>query len=90
MPVRRCHQLLSKFLVNGHLPHFPRISRLLLLSTIDKGDHEMIPGTVHRSPGIYFTVVEKPGRLQIGDRLMKAVQMVITSNGELIDRYAVC
>ena len=24
----------------------------------DKGDNEMIPGTVHRSPGIYLTAEE--------------------------------
>jgi hypothetical protein len=29
----------------------------------DKGDNEMIPGAVHRSPGIYLTAEEKPGKL---------------------------
>ena len=29
-----------------------RVSRL---SAIDTGDNEMIPGAVHRSPGIYLT-----------------------------------
>ena len=42
----RCHQLLSGFLAKGH---FSQFSRLL---ANDKGDNEMIPGAVHRSPGI--------------------------------------
>ena len=40
--MRRCHQLLSGFLANDYLP---RLS-----------DNEMIPGAVHRSPGIYLIV----------------------------------
>ena len=43
------HQLLSGFLANGHLA---RVSRL---SANDKIDNEMVPGAVHRSPGIYLT-----------------------------------
>ena len=39
----------------------------------DKGD-EMIPGTIHRSPGIYLSVEENCGKPQLGDRLMKAVR----------------
>ena len=27
----------------------------------DKDDYEMIPGTVHRSPGIYLTAEKNPG-----------------------------
>ena len=27
----------------------------------DKGDNEMIPGAVHRFPGIFLTEEEKPG-----------------------------
>ena len=30
-------------------------------SVADKGDNEMIPGTVHRSPGIYLTAEKNPG-----------------------------
>jgi len=33
------------------------------LSASDKGDDEMIPGLVHRSPGIYLAVEEKPENL---------------------------
>ena len=49
--------------------------------TNDKGDNEMIPGAVHRSPGICLTAEENPGKPQLGDRLMKVVQLVIVSNG---------
>ena len=37
----------------------------------DKGDNEMIPGAVHRSPGICLKAEENPGKPQLGDRLMK-------------------
>ena len=37
----------------------------------------MIPGT----DGIYLTAEENPGKLQLGDRLVKAVRPVIASNG---------
>ena len=43
-----CHQLLSGFLAKGHLL---RVSRQ---PANDKGDNEMTPWTVHRSPGIYL------------------------------------
>ena len=33
----------------------------------------MIPGALHRSPGIYFMAEETPGKLELGDRLMKCV-----------------
>ena len=47
----------------------------------DLGAIEMIPGAVHRSPGIYFTVEENPGKPKIGDHIMKAVLPFITLNG---------
>ena len=37
-----------------------RISRKSHLSSYDKGENEMRPMAVHRSPGIYFTVEENP------------------------------
>ena len=46
--VWRCYQLLSGFLVNGHLPQGS------CPSANDKGDNEMILGFVHRSD-IYLT-----------------------------------
>ena len=51
------------------------------LSANDKGDNEMILGTVHRSLGIYLTTEESSGKTKLGDRLMKAVRPVIASNG---------
>ena len=44
-------------------------------------DNEVKQGTVHRSPGFYCTAEENPRKSQVGDRLMKAVQPVIASNG---------
>ena len=41
----------------------------------------MISGAVHRSPGIYLTAEETPGKLRLGDSLMKAVGPVIAPNG---------
>ena len=61
--VWRCQQLLSGFLAIGHLP---RASRQSHLSNNDKGDNGMIPGAVHRSPGICLTAEENPGKLQLG------------------------
>ena len=37
----------------------------------DKDDNETIQGAVRRSPGIYLTDEEIPGKPQLGDRLMK-------------------
>ena len=31
----------------------------------------MVPGAIHRSPGICLTTEDNPGKLQIIDRLMK-------------------
>ena len=53
--VWRCNQFLSGFLNKYHLPRVLRQSRL---STNAKGDNEMIPDDVHRSPGIYLTAEE--------------------------------
>ena len=43
------------------------MSRQSHLSDNDQGDNEIIPGAVHRSPGIYLTVEENPGIPQLGD-----------------------
>ena len=37
----------------------------------DKGDNEMIPEAVYRSPGICLAAEGNRGKLQLGDRLMK-------------------
>ena len=55
MLAQRCHQLLSGFLAKGHLPRLSRQSRL---SANDNCDNQMIPGDVHRSPGICLTAEE--------------------------------
>jgi hypothetical protein len=39
----------------------------------DKGDNEMIPGTVYRSPGICLTAEENSGKLQLEDCLIKGL-----------------
>ena len=50
--VWRCHQLQSGFLANDHLP------LVSLLSVNDKGDSEVKPWAVHRSPGINIKIQE--------------------------------
>jgi hypothetical protein len=37
----------------------------------DKHDNEMIPGVVHRSPGICLTAEENPKKPQVGNHHMK-------------------
>ena len=37
------------------------------LSANDMGDNKMMPGAVHRSPGIYLTSEENPGKPRIED-----------------------
>ena len=39
----------------------------------DKGDNEMIPGAVLRSPDICLAAEENPGKPKLGDRLMKVL-----------------
>ena len=68
-------KLLSGLVANGHLPRFSR------QSANGKGDNEIIPGAVYRSPGICLTVEKIPGKPQLGDHLMKAVRPVIASKG---------
>ena len=63
--VCRCYQFLPEFLVEGHLLRVSRQSRLL---ANDKSDNEMISGAVHRSPGIYHTTEENPGKPYLGKR----------------------
>ena len=57
--------------------HLPRVSHKSLLSSNDKGDSEVIPGVVYRYPDICLKAEENLGKLQLGDRLMKAVRPVI-------------
>jgi hypothetical protein len=62
--MKRCYQLLSGFLAKRHVP---RVSLQSLLSANDS-DIEIIPRTVHRSPGIYLKVEENIGKPQLADR----------------------
>ena len=73
----RCHKLLSEFKANGYLP---RVSRQSRLSANDKDDYEMIPGSVHRSTGIYLTAEKNPGKSHLG---RPSVRPVMASNGVL-------
>ena len=75
MLVWRYYKLLSGCLANGH---FPRVSRQSRLSANNKDDNEMKPAAEHRLSGIYFKAEQNS---QLGDRLMKAVQPSIVSNG---------
>ena len=47
---------MSWVLAIGHLP------RVSFQSSNDKGDNEMIPGALHKPPGIYLTVEENPDK----------------------------
>ena len=46
-------------------------------------ENEMIPGAVHRSPGICVSTEENPGKSQLGDFMMKVLRPVIASNEHL-------
>jgi len=48
--------------------HLPRMSRQSCLSANDKVDNEMIPGVVHKFPGISITAEENTGKTQLGHR----------------------
>ena len=51
MLIRRCHQLRSGFLANGHLPREICQSRVLANG---KDKNEVNLGAVHKSPGMYL------------------------------------
>ena len=71
-------KLLSAFLAKGHLL---RVSRQSCPSANDKGDNEMIPVAVYRSPGICRIAEETPGKTLARGPSKKAVRLVIASNG---------
>ena len=73
--VWRCHQFPSGFLTKGHLP---QVSCQSHLPANDKGDNEMIPGAVHRTPGIYLIAEENPGKSQLGDRRWRLCDHCLT------------
>ena len=54
----------------------------------DKGDNEMIPGAVQRSPGICLTAEENPGNPQLGYRLKGLCDQLSPQMGSLQVRSA--
>ena len=58
----QCHQLLSGF-----------PSQKSLVPSIMSVANEMIPGTAHRSPGIWLIAEKNPRKPQLGDRLIKGL-----------------
>ena len=48
-------------------------ARLVTSVAYDKGDNEMLPEAVHRSPGICLTDEENLGKPQLEDCLMKGL-----------------
>ena len=58
--------------VPSQRPLAPSVKSVTSVAT-DKGDNEMIPGAVHRSPGICLTAQENPGKTQLGDHLIKGL-----------------
>ena len=57
--------------VRSQRPLAPSVASVRLLVMI--GDNEMIPGAMHKSPGICLTAEENPRKPQLGDRLMKGL-----------------
>ena len=55
----------------------------------NKGDNEIIPEILHRSLGICLMTEEITGKIQLGDRLIKTVRPVITSNefGRIVQHF---
>jgi hypothetical protein len=72
-----CHQLLSGFLANSHMPRVSRQSRLLLIIRVIFRAYRRL----HRYPGIYLMVHENSGKPRLRNRLMKVVRPVFATNG---------
>ena len=56
--------------VPGQRPLAPSFTSVTLVAN-DNDDNEMIPWAVHRSPGICLTADENPGKLELGDSLIR-------------------
>ena len=59
-------------LVPSQRPLAPSVASVTSVAN-EKGDNEMIPGVVNRSPGIYLTTKKNPEKPQLRDRLMKGL-----------------
>ena len=75
--VWRCHLLLFGLLAKEHLP---RVSSHSRLSVNDMDDNEMIPGAVHRAPGIQLRLRKVP-EICSQETVCRRLQLVIASNG---------
>ena len=53
--------------VPSQRPLAPSITSVTSVAN-DSGDNEIIPGAVHRSPGIYLAAVENARKRQLRDR----------------------
>ena len=53
--------------VPSQTPLAPSVASITSVAN-DKGDNEMIPGAVHRSPDTCLTAEENPGKPQLGYR----------------------
>ena len=53
--------------VQSQRPFAPNVALVTSVAN-DRVDDKIIPGAVHRSPGIHLTAEETPRNLQIGDR----------------------
>ena len=62
----------APFRVPNQRPFAPSVASVTSVAN-DKDDNEMIPGAVHRSPGICLIAEENPRKPQLGDRLMKGL-----------------
>jgi hypothetical protein len=51
----------------------PLALSFMSVTSFANDNSEIIPGAVHRSPGIFFTAEENPRKPQLGDRLMKGL-----------------
>ena len=58
--------------VTSQRPLAPSVASVTSVAN-DKGDNEITPGAVYRSPGIYLTAEENPRKSPLGDRLMKGL-----------------
>jgi hypothetical protein len=56
--------------VPGQRPLAPSVTSVISVANY-KGDNEVIPGAVHRSPRIEPTAEGHPGKPQLGDHLIR-------------------
>ena len=61
-------------LANGD---FPQVSRQSRLAANNKGDNEMKPGAMHRSPGIYLIAEENLAKPQIRELMKSSFQITL-------------